>query len=223
MKDSTSSSTIHEMKMSRTCQHCGQECKGKRGIRIHLARAHDDETSTTAPCNWCGEELNVRVWEADQRHYCSRECSDAWNAYIRSGENHPNHQDGSSRGPAYDLLKMYVRWRDDGTCQRCGRERDENGRRMDVHHITPESDADCPHRPSNLITVCRGCHQELESESREDQLAECGIESVNELEFSGQLAEQYRAKKEETDCTGNAPSPRPGMFAEAQRLQDERK
>jgi len=55
--------------------------------------------------------------------------------------------------------------RDNYECQFCGvsddQHRAEHGRGLDVHHIVPRR-ADGGNDPSNLISVCRGCHKRLE-------------------------------------------------------------
>jgi len=74
------------------------------------------------------------------------------------GENHSNWRGGiSEEGYPFnfnDELKEFIRKRD-RVCQLCGKTKEENGRRLDVHHIDYiKENLD----PSNLITLCRGCH-----------------------------------------------------------------
>lgn len=183
--------------------------------------AHTEETSATVPCNWCGEEIEVRVWEADSRHYCSRECSKAWNVYLRKGSTHPNYKHGETRGKIFRWTAYVVRHRD-GECLRCGRERaGDDGRALHVHHITPEEEADDPHDPKNLLSVCAGCHRHLEGLSADEQLQECGIDSRDELVLEGGLSEWLEGVMGDMPLE-NAPDPRPGMFEEAQRIKSER-
>ena len=48
-----------------------------------------------------------------------------------------------------------IRIRDSFICQHCGKTQEENGRRLDVHHV----DSDARNNASeNLISLCRSCH-----------------------------------------------------------------
>lgn len=62
--------------------------------------------------------------------------------------------------------------RDQARCQDCGRtdaqHREECGRGLDVHHKTPYSEFDDPKKAnelSNLVALCRRCHNERHAES----------------------------------------------------------
>jgi hypothetical protein len=205
------------------CPYCGEEYRGRRGVKIHMAAVHDEATSVTAPCNWCGVSVEVREWEVDEHHYCSRECGKAWNAYIRRGESHPNYVDGSGRGKEFDWVANAIRARD-GDCVRCGKEDGgSDGRRLHVHHIVPEDEAENPHEPTNLLAVCGSCHPELEGLTPERQREECGIESVEELELNGRIKEWLDSLKEQHKVLAAAADPWPGMFAEAQDTLENRR
>lgn len=205
------------------CEYCGDSFRGKKGLRIHQAQAHDEETSTTVRCTWCGDELTVREWKAEGRHYCSTDCSKAWNRFLRKGENHPNYKGGGSNRPDhYRLIAMAVRSRDEYTCQRCGSQKTADNRRLHVHHLTPEDETSDPHRFENLVTVCDRCHQPLEKLDVDQQLEECGIESRDELALSEDDRAWYDAALENVYEVNEDPEPWPGMFEEAQKVLEER-
>ncbi|MDH5021686.1 HNH endonuclease [Halobacterium rubrum] len=69
--------------------------------------------------------------------------------------------EASRYGPEWDSLAAEVRKRDDWTCQRCGEKSgphaDEDGRILDVHHITWKSRGGGDEK-ENLVTLCRPCH-----------------------------------------------------------------
>jgi len=78
------------------------------------------------------------------------------------GPNHPNWQGGISNFP-YPFsfnkrLKEFIRNRDNYTCQLCGITQEENGRKLDVHHIDYDKDN---LDPNNLIVLCRGCNSKV--------------------------------------------------------------
>ena len=74
------------------------------------------------------------------------------------------------RGSDWNALAERVRTRDGNVCQRCGMTHAEHGRRLDVHHVIPfcqfGGDNANANRMSNLITLCRHCHQVEEWEWR---------------------------------------------------------
>jgi len=54
-----------------------------------------------------------------------------------------------------ETLRRAVRERDNYTCQVCGKEFAPNGKQPHVHHIDYDKE---DNNPSNLITLCIGCH-----------------------------------------------------------------
>ena len=80
-----------------------------------------------------------------------------------SGEKNPHWKGGSPsyRGPSYDRQRMKVLERDSFTCTLCGVRQDNEERQLDVHHIIPYKNGGT-NDLSNLITVCRSCHNKIE-------------------------------------------------------------
>ena len=207
-----------EMAEDVECQYCGGEFRGGKGLRTHQRSAHKEEVITTVVCNWCGKGEEVVEWKSDGRHYCSRICANAWNAYIRQGERHHNYKGGTTRSRDYQFLAKAIRKRD-CECLRCG---DANGaadgRALHVHHIIPEDVAEVPHRADNLIALCGGCHRRLEGESIERHMSECGLDSLSDLSLGEKVEGSLDGLKDIPTPVERAPDPRPGMFVEAQRL-----
>lgn len=200
----------------KTCPHCEDEFSGEKGLRIHMAATHEEEITETVRCNWCGSLIEVREWETEQNHYCTRSCGVAWTTYLKIGDRHPSYVDGTSRGREFRWIAMAVRCRD-GECVRCGQEKSSNGCALHVHHIVPEKEAEDPHNPQNLLSVCEACHQTLERQSPEEQLRECDIDSLEQLRLRGEAAEWLSKYREQIEVFASAPDPWPGMFAEAQK------
>jgi len=75
------------------------------------------------------------------------------------GENSPNWINGRSYEPYpmkfNDKLKELIRERDKCTCQLCSKTQENNGRKLDVHHIDYNKD-NCDF--INLIALCRCCN-----------------------------------------------------------------
>jgi len=76
-----------------------------------------------------------------------------------SGEAHPGYRNGASTlpyGPEFTKkFKRMIRDRDNHTCQRCSKTREEIGRTLDVHHIDHDH---FNNDPRNLTTVCHACN-----------------------------------------------------------------
>lgn len=64
------------------------------------------------------------------------------------------------------LQRKKVLSRDACECQFCGMAESTHktihSQGLDIHHIIPENEGGSDH-PENLITLCRGCHSQLES------------------------------------------------------------
>lgn len=98
---------------------------------------------------------------------------------IRSGENNGNWHGGISSEPyCYkfnNIFKEAVRGRYNYTCQLCGS--DQNGRKLDVHHIHYDKSNCYP----DVVALCRSCHGEVNGNRNyweqyfENQLFERGL------------------------------------------------
>lgn len=78
------------------------------------------------------------------------------------GKNHPRWISGLKRKYPIEFnnqLKQSIRERDNYICQLCGRTQEENGRKLDVHHIDYNK---INIHPLNLITLCRSCNLVVE-------------------------------------------------------------
>lgn len=61
----------------------------------------------------------------------------------------------------WDQRRKYVYRRDDHQCQRCGRRGGPRGNvELHAHHRIPNSEGGS-HQPSNLVTVCKSCHEQI--------------------------------------------------------------
>jgi len=83
-----------------------------------------------------------------------------------SGQNSAHWIDGRSR-KRYppELTQNYlqaIRRRDNFTCQFCGRKRKAGQHRLEVHHIDCDPKRRDNH-PSNLITLCKSCHKDTQT------------------------------------------------------------
>ena len=83
---------------------------------------------------------------------------------INCGENNPNWKGGISFEPYTsefnEQLKELIRNRDGYKCQLCGMPEIENIKKLSIHHIDYIK-KNC--LPNNLITLCRGCNNKVNS------------------------------------------------------------
>lgn len=107
-------------------------------------------------------EKKVSQHRRHTNHFCSSKCS----RKFHRGERHPLFNGGSGYGPGWRAIADRIRHRDK-TCRRCGKTKQQNGRKLDVHHIIPfdwfgyDMRVNA-HRDSNLITLCKSCHKYVE-------------------------------------------------------------
>ena len=150
------------------CARCGREFWPKRQARgwekhcswrcLHEAMR---EHKTRIKCLRCGA-IVLRTPATVRRvkhHFCSNGCA---KAYLR-GPNSPHYRGESdpNRGGQWRRLAEEIRKRDGYCCQRCTRTQAENGQKLSVDHIVPWrtfADKTEANHPTNLVSLCRGCH-----------------------------------------------------------------
>lgn len=102
------------------------------------------------------------------------------------GEKHPNWQGGPAsrtgrgyRGAGWDRIRKSIRKRDGYECQDCGISEADNGATLEVHHKRPfnqfHGDNQKANKPSNLVALCRPCHQKAEWRWRKDNPIQMGL------------------------------------------------
>ena len=164
------------------CERCGNEFEyypsDKDGVYCSACVESADEFLGTpsyankdiprvdTQCEHCGETFTVletRFKETPCR-FCSHECLCDWMSELMyEGDRPPNVYNGdwlSVRDGALD--------RDNHECQICGKTQEDIGNEPDVHHIDPIRTFDDPqdaHTLDNVITLCRKCHRNVETDN----------------------------------------------------------
>ena len=86
-------------------------------------------------------------------------CQNKSCAFGRTGVEHPAYVHGESHLP-YPIefngeLKESIRERDNRICQLCDKTEEQNGRKLDIHHIDYIKENNSEY---NLISLCKSCH-----------------------------------------------------------------
>lgn len=86
------------------------------------------------------------------------------------GENNHNWKGGNSTPYHINftyLFKESIRIRDNRICQICGKTEEENGKRLEVHHINYDPENDCSN-DEDFISLCHSCHIQTTNGDREE-------------------------------------------------------
>ncbi len=185
------------------CRYCGRPLK--EGLKDWCdqrckARFEFNVPSVKFKCPECKLELRVPK-KPFNRKFCSGSCARA--AYNRKhfrGPNNPRWRGGRvlSYGPGWKEIKERVRGRDKN-CRRCGKTPEENGRKLDVHHLGPyrfTGDNDL----ENLEGLCRSCHMRSEDWGRRGSAKFAGpqqleLRPLSQRELQRQRGAQIRARR----------------------------
>lgn len=121
-------------------------------------------------CRYCQAEIRVLPSRAEKQKrgfFCDLSCYGAWLSENIVGERHHQWEGGQiPYGELWWEIRRQALNRDDYTCQHCLKTADELGKNPDVHHIRPVrefADPERAHSMSNVISLCRSCHQKVEA------------------------------------------------------------
>jgi len=148
---------------------CDRFCHGDWLSENRTASDHHQYTERESyECEWCGEEFERLASRAGDRAFCNKDCAGEWRSENIFGKNHPQYKEGYSdfRGANWSQIRRRVRKRDNHKCQNCGVKEENYQHELDVHHKIPFhefEDAEEANRPSNLISLCRHCHSNVEN------------------------------------------------------------
>ena len=161
----------------RLCLHCNQPFEVRKAApQVHCsmkcaaARRHITQSDPSKKgfyrCEECGKRFEQ--YKFRKPRFCSRRCQTKYHepvrlAAIRRKPRIRRAYLGYGRNWEAQRRKALVR--DGSKCQLCGRQKTRD-RKIDVHHITPfktyRGDYVAANQLSNLITLCRQCHIQVE-------------------------------------------------------------
>jgi hypothetical protein len=158
-------------KVVKICEKCGAQFTGPNA-RFCSMKCRDavfagggnpnHRGGRLVKCKNCGEKVWKKPSELkpNGRLFCSPSCYDEWCV----GENHHCWRGGISFEPYpsefNDRFKCMIRERDGNRCVLCGKTKQEEGRKMCVHHVTYDKDN---LNPDLKVSLCRSCHGKTNS------------------------------------------------------------
>ena len=172
------------LKKKRICEQCGGEISG-RGIRFCTLRCKGKWQSKhrrgkNSPhwkggkiiriCKECGVEFPIEPanikWGRGK--FCSPKCHGKWKSKHLAGENSSRWNNGASFEPYCRkfnrAFKEYIRGKFERKCFLCGKTEEDNGRKLDVHHVNGNKACGCDgDKTCQFVPLCRVCHNKMHS------------------------------------------------------------
>lgn len=148
--------------------YCGSCVTAANGLLPE--NASEPGPRLTVSCEYCDANLERRpkqVAENEHGAFCDQNCFGEWLSTNVVGPDHHQWQGGpNSYSGRWWLVRRQALQRDNHRCQQCGVPAESLGKNPDVHHIVPVREYDdqqAAHRLSNVVTLCRSCHRNVES------------------------------------------------------------
>ena len=131
--------------------YCSKKCMGNAYSKNNVGENHPGWKGGKIRCICliCKKEfmVNPSVIKKGSGKYCSIKCMGIAQSTIHVGENSPNWQGGISFEPYCtkfnDEFRQYIRDKFDNVCFLCCKTEEENGRKLDVHHVNYQKSCGC--------------------------------------------------------------------------------
>lgn len=144
--------------------YCSKECQYADRHGKYTGRNSprwNENTYVNKICECCGKEFVTKrtLHEIGYGKYCSKECR----KQMTCGEHAHNWRGGIQYAPYCHKFTREFRTRVreffGNKCLICGKEKEENGRNLDVHHVDYDKEGACCENEHPLfVTLCIGCH-----------------------------------------------------------------
>lgn len=142
---------------SKTSKFCSRKCYYKY-LKYRPPQAHHNWRGGKVTLKFinCGQTFQDDPHRAQRAKYCSYTCKFSYSNKLEKNANWRGGISFEPYGLAFNsVLKEQIRKRDNHTCQRCFKTKEQLGYSPPVHHIDYNKKNN---HPSNLITVCRSCN-----------------------------------------------------------------
>lgn len=167
-----SESCFRESRRETRCCACGKEFRVSKGTRKKYCSAEcgfrfrpkrEVKARKICICDWC--KNGFTVWNSRPGRFCSHLCRSKYAARQpkKIGIVAPQ-----SRGKNWSTQRKLALARDSSACQICGKKKSKiRTHDITVHHIVKygdfQNDYITANQLSNLITLCRLCHEQVEN------------------------------------------------------------
>jgi len=147
---------------------CSKECLGVLRSEEWRGKNHpgwkEGKGGIFTTCENCGKRYFAP--SSERGRFCSLECYGEWLRDKITGKNNPYWRGGHDPYYGSNWIKQRKKAleRDNYACRLCGKGKRELGQNPDVHHIAPKREFDSleeANKLSNLITLCRSCHNKV--------------------------------------------------------------
>jgi len=167
---------------AKTCKNCGEKYNGGGKSRKFCSREcfgeYNRVKKVQVDCPECNSVSLVypSYKEKYKNVFCSSECRSSWlkENSLFSTDN-PRYTDGKYNGFGSNWIRQRNKEikNSNNKCKLCGKNEEENGRDMSVHHIIPRKlfkksthfSLEDSNKQGNLISLCRSCHMKAENGS----------------------------------------------------------
>jgi hypothetical protein len=152
-------------KITLTCEECGSQFE-EYEYRVNSDRERDGikycsqdchaaalRNGKTVPCDYCGEQSyhpRSRI-EANEHHFCSKECESEWRSDFQSGESNPRYDGGNEAV----------------SCEQCGEEYEVKPAKVDTSRFCSTGCRNEAQRNELVTRSCSRCGDEITRKSHE--------------------------------------------------------
>lgn len=149
---------------------CSMKCHGEWKSKNILGENSPSFTSVKVKCDWCGKEIYKTPYrlENSKNFFCCRKHNGLWKAENLRGAKIYNWKGGylPYYGENWLSQRRLALKRDNYTCQKCGKTKEDLGKNPDVHHIKPFREFGLEHFAEansleNLVCLCGKCHSKI--------------------------------------------------------------
>lgn len=165
---------------------CSSECKYEYLSENQSGKNHHQYERVSVICENCDDETkkHPRTIRREQNSYfCDIECRNEYyrDGNLPTGEQHPSWVGGydGNYGSTWERIRKEIIELDGSRCKECGKVEES----PHVHHIIPVrtfDNANDAHYKENLVTLCEGCHPEIESLERKAQIERLNVPRLEE-------------------------------------------
>jgi len=168
---------MHRMKSYSRIKNtfCSKNCRAEWSKENLTGKNNPSFTSIEVECSWCGKKIirNMATIAKNNNFFCCRKHCGLWKAQNLRGDKIYNWKGGYMPyyGENWLSQRRLALKRDNYTCQKCGKTKDDLGKNPDVHHKKSFRKFGLENYIQandlkNLICLCGKCHSRIHNKSK---------------------------------------------------------